>query len=344
MKPVLKLMRPGLLNLKPYSAQSYAPGKIYLNSNENPYPLKNAAGLNRYPPARPQNLTAAAAKFYKVKPENLLLTAGSDQGIDTLIRAFCAEGKDCVLVTAPGFVMYETYAKIQGAGIYYAPLQNGLLDAAAVINTIKTKKPKIFFLPNPCAPLGVMFQETDVLKIIKAAAGKTIVAVDEAYLEFSKTPSFTRFLHKYQNLVILRTFSKAFALAGGRLGAVIADKDIINVLGAVLPPYPVCAGVFDAAYNLLTDKTILKAARENIDLLISEREALIKNLRSVKAVKYVYPGKTNFVFIRTADDKKIFAALAKNKIIVRYFEGYGLRVSVSTPEENAAVLRALGKI
>ncbi|WP_424244527.1 histidinol-phosphate aminotransferase [Elusimicrobium posterum] len=344
MKNTLKLVRPELRNLKPYAAECFEPGKIYLNANENPFPLSCAPKSNRYPEIRPQKLLAALAIYYKVKPENLVLTAGSDQAIDTIIRTFCTAGKDNILITKPSFSMYSVYAKVQNAAVNYVPLTDGKLDVKEVLKALKTFKPKVFFLPNPGAPQGVLFKQADILKIISAAKGKTMVVIDEAYLEFAKSPSYTKYLSKYPNLIVLRTLSKAFALAGARIGVAIANKEISSVFNAVLPPYPLSCTTISSAFALFSRPNNIKTAKSKIESIIKERKTLEPKLKKLKFIKKVYPSKTNFFFIETENDKKVFEILTKNNIIVRYFPQEGLRITVSSKTENAKLLKVLALI
>ncbi|MEJ1973448.1 MAG: aminotransferase class I/II-fold pyridoxal phosphate-dependent enzyme [Lacunisphaera sp.] len=206
----------------------------------------------------------------------LLVTRGSDEGIDLLLRTFCRAGQDAILITPPTYGMYVVAAGIQGAKVVTVPLireKNFALDADAVLAAI-TPAVKIVFLCSPNNPTGGLLERAAVLKVVRALAGRAIVAVDEAYVDFSDVPSLAEEIPSNPNLLILRTLSKAFGLAGARVGTTIADPAIITVLQKVIAPYPVPVPVLLAALAALSPEG-LEAAQQSVTQLIKERTRLM---------------------------------------------------------------------
>ncbi|ACC98267.1 Histidinol-phosphate aminotransferase [Elusimicrobium minutum Pei191] len=337
---VLNLVRKELLALSPYAADNFDNKKIYLNANENPFCLPFAPECNRYPMIRPAKLIKALASYYKANEKNITVTAGSDNAIDLIIRVFCRAGKDSVLICPPTFSMYSVYAKVQNAKILEVPLKDEKLDVKNIIKTIKTKKPKVCFIPNPSAPLGVLFNQKDILTVIKSAKKTTMVVLDEAYIDFAKADSFTKYINKYPNLIVLKTLSKACAMAGARVGAAIALKEVTTVLNAVVPPYPLAAGSISTAVKLLTSSKELAKNKRNIKIILKERERMKKELKKLSFINYIYPSQTNFLFIKISKEADFFNYLLKNKIVVRCFPRYGIRITVSNKTENNCLLKA----
>lgn len=240
------IIRPDLLDFTAYRSQTNreAIANIWLNANESPYPLelKLNVNVNRYPPRRPQSLLTTLANHYQVLPSNLLLSRGSDEAIDLLIRLCCRAGQDKVLICPPTFHMYEIYAKLQGAIIIPIPLikDTVLREFRLPLSEILSQwQPdiKIIFVCSPNNPTGHITQMDDIAALCAATAGKALVVVDEAYAEFSKYPSAIAELSRFNNLVILRTLSKAFGLAGTRCGVTIAAEEVIDWLQKISAPY-----------------------------------------------------------------------------------------------------------
>ena len=241
--PVLSLLRPEILALSPYSSarKESSGGRIWLDANENPLtPSTGKPLLNRYPEPQPADLIARLAAYYAVAENNILVTRGSDEGIDLLLRAFCRAGQDAILITPPTYGMYAVSAAIQNARVVAVPLladKNFALNPEAVLAAI-TPSVKLVFLCSPNNPTGALLARRDVLQLVQELLSKAIVVVDEAYLEFAGTPSLTQELAGNPNLVVLRTLSKAFGLAGIRCGVTIASPTLISVLQKIIAPYP----------------------------------------------------------------------------------------------------------
>ena len=241
------LARAEIVAMKPYSsARREAPGVgVLLNANESPRALLDgtaASALNRYPDPQPPELVAALARLYGQPEERVLVTRGSDEGIDLLTRVFCRAGQDAILQCPPTFGMYRIAAQIQGADIVSVPrdARNGYrLDRAAVLRALaEDERIRLVFLTSPNNPTGDAIEPEFLAELLAATGGRSIVVVDEAYAEFSQQPSALGLIADHDNLVVLRTLSKAFASAGLRCGTVLAQPPLISLLRRVIAPYP----------------------------------------------------------------------------------------------------------
>lgn len=353
---ITRLARPEILALKPYSsAASLGPraDMVRLDANENPYRAPSGEvgrlELNRYPDLRPVALMQKLAALYDISPESLLVTRGSDEGIDLLVRTFCRAGVDSVAILPPTFDMYGIAAQIQGAGIVEVPLGDGFtLNTDAVIEAVQAAdNVKLLFLCSPNNPTGNAMAREAVLALLDALPD-TVVVVDEAYFEFaaaiSGDPGFAGELANRENLVVLRTLSKAYGLAGARCGAVLAAPDVIELLSRVIAPYSVPVPVQAAALEALSPAGLART-RDNIRNILGEKERLGSALVRLAAVEEIYPSDTNFLLVRFADREAVFASLKAAGILVRDRDAQVsgcLRITVGTPEENSLLLAALG--
>jgi histidinol-phosphate aminotransferase len=241
---ILSLARPEIVALKAYSHASWDPDFDRLHANELPWRAetdRSVAGLNRYPEPHPHVLAERLAQLYEVEPSCLLPGRGSDESIDLLLRGFCRAGIDNVIICPPTFGMYAVAARIQGASVREVPLlasQGFALDADAVLAACDANT-RIVFLCSPNNPTGNVMDPASVRKILEALAGRALVAVDEAYIEFCGDASLARRLADHPHLVVLRTLSKAYGLAGARVGSLIASTEIVQLLAKVIPPYSI---------------------------------------------------------------------------------------------------------
>ncbi|MDD3182461.1 MAG: aminotransferase class I/II-fold pyridoxal phosphate-dependent enzyme, partial [Alphaproteobacteria bacterium] len=261
MNDILALIRPDLKGFGGYSSAaseaSGPPPAIKLDANESPWPpfgaVANFCNAHRYAEPQPLALRGRMAALWGVEAEQILLTCGSDQGIDVLLRLFCRAGEDEILVCPPTFAMYQVYAQIQGASVITVPLlENGQLDVPAIL-AAATDQTKLIFLPTPHAPTGHAMNKADILALCEGRAGKSLIVADEAYVEFSSTPAgLAPYINKTPNLALLRTLSKAHALAGDRVGCVIAGRELVQALRTVLPPYPLAQSAVRAALDALS--------------------------------------------------------------------------------------------
>jgi histidinol-phosphate aminotransferase len=350
---VLDLVRADLRDFAGYrSARAEAlRGDVWLNANESAWanPADADAVCRRYPEPQPPALLAALSRLYGVPADRVLAGRGSDEAIDLLVRATCVPGRDAVLVTPPVFGMYAVSARLQGAPLLEVPLvdaEDGLVpDVAAIVDAIASQPVKLAFLCSPSNPGGSAIAQEHIITIAEAARGRTLVVVDEAYAEFSGVPSALALLDRYAHLVVLRTLSKAHALAAARIGVAIGDPALIDVLRRCQAPYPVpapCATLAEAGLR----ESALQATRARIALVVRERERLRQALAAVAGVRRVYPSQANFLLVRFDDAQAAFDALLAAGVVVRDQRaapglGDALRITIGTPEQNDRVLAAL---
>ena len=345
--------RTDILALKPYAAGAQVDRTIRLNANEAPVcPWEGNAGdsLNRYPEARPVQLRDRLARLLDVPAEQLLVTRGSSEAIDALIRAFCAAYCDSVITTPPTFDMYRVYADIQGVELIDVPLDraNGFsLESEKIIANAR-EDTKLIFLCSPNNPTGSMIAEQDVVDIATQRQNRSIIVLDEAYIEFAGRDSMARLVGNLDNLVVLRTLSKAQALAGARCGAAIACPDLIDVVSRVLPPYTFPTPVVRCVIGALQDDRLAQSATV-VGNIIDERERLHAELQKYPAVRHVWPSSANFLLVEFGDLPAARGFLEENRILIRDFSNYPdlgncARITVGTAEENDALLGALAKL
>jgi histidinol-phosphate aminotransferase len=348
---VLQLVRPDILALTAYSSarKESKGGRVWLDANENPEtPSAAKPLLNRYPEPQPANLVAQLATLYGVIPAQVLVTRGSDEGIDLLLRTFCRAGQDAILITPPTYGMYVVAAGIQGARTITVPLireKNFALDADAVLRAV-TPDVKLVFLCSPNNPTGGLLERTAVMSLVKSLAGRAVVVVDEAYVDFSGQPSLAAEIPANRNLVVLRTLSKAYGLAGARVGTTIADPAVIAVLQKVIAPYPIPAPVLVAALAALTPAG-LAAAQQSVATLVAERTRLAAALPKLPAVKRVWPSNANYLLVEVADSAKTMAAGRAAGVVWRDRSKdvpNHIRITVGTAEENNATLEVLSRV
>lgn len=347
---VLDLARPDIRALTPYSSarMEASGGTILLNANESPWraDFDDTHGFNRYPDPQPAELVARLCALYGVSPEQLLVARGSDEGIDLLVRAFCRADKDAVATCPPTFGMYAISAAVQGADVIEVPLKADFsLDADALIANADTRV-KIVFACTPNNPTGNLVPLDQIEQLAVSFAGRALIVVDEAYIEFAQAPSAIGLLASYDNIAVLRTLSKAHALAGARVGSVIAHPDVIALLRRILPAYPLPTSCIDAALAALTP-TAIAATRARIDALVNGRDRMAVRLREVPGITNVFASAANFLLVRCEDAETTYRQLLSCGIVVRNVSGQRslagcLRVSVGTEQEIAALLEALG--
>ncbi len=350
MNKILQLVRPDILTLQPYQHAAWQPTLERLHANEMPWRASQdttAAGLNRYPEPQPLELIAHLAKLYGVAQENVLAGRGSDEGIDLLTRAFCRAGQDSVLICPPTFGMYKVSARIQGAGVVEVPLlkERGFaLDAQAVAAAWQPGI-KLVYLCTPNNPTGNLMERQAIETLCEQLADRAIVVVDEAYIEFSDRASLVSELPRFANLVILRTLSKAFALAGARCGTLLAHPDIVAVLARVITPYALPTATIEAVLNL-TDAAHCAESQRRIQLLREERTRLREQLQRLPLVRRVWPSETNFLLVECTDADRVLQAAVGAGLIIRDPRSQPalancLRISIGTPEQNARLMRGI---
>lgn len=352
MNPILQLARPDILSLQPYQHAVWEPSLERMHANEMPWRAAgdaSGAGLNRYPEPQPAELIERLAHLYDVAPDNVLAGRGSDEGIDLVVRAFCRAGQDSVIICPPTFGMYKVSARIQGARVVEVPLlkEKGFaLDAEALL-AAWCDGVKLVFLCSPNNPTGGALDREAIDGICSALAGRALVVVDEAYIEFAQIESMVRSLERFANLVVLRTLSKAYALAGARCGALIAHPEIVSLLGRVITPYALPTQTVEAVLALTNAQHASEAARR-IELIVSERERLARELAKLPLITRVWPSAANFLLIDCIDADVVLRAAASVGLILRDPRSQlglaeSLRISVGTPEQNERLLRGLAR-
>ncbi|MDE1900478.1 MAG: histidinol-phosphate transaminase [Alphaproteobacteria bacterium] len=352
------IMRPDLRDLAAYSsARGEAGGfvpTIGIDANEMPWPpfgqiagLLNAAGRapNRYPEAQPAALRARLGALWNVPAENILLGRGSDEGIDILMRLLCRAGIDRVMICPPTYGMYKVAAAVQGAAVDAVPLNgDAQLDMPAVLAACRPET-KLIFIPSPNAPMGHMMRRDDIIALCRARMGQGVVVVDEAYIEFSdNADGMLPDLAAQPNLVVLRTLSKAHALAGERVGCVIAAAPLIDMLGRIIAPYPLPHSSVQVALDALNPNGVVQNA-ERRKLIVAERARMTALLPQSPWIKRVFPSAANFILVETTDADAFMKHCRTYGILPRNRDTDmrgAVRLSVGAPAENDTVLRALG--
>ena len=346
---VLDLARPELRGIRPYVPGQYEPGCIRLNANESPWRTPgdtSERGLNVYPPPRPAALTAKLAEYYGIEPSQILVTRGSSEAIDVLIRGFCAAGRDRILICPPTFDMYRLYASIQNADVRRVPLRTGetfALDTDKVLAAVDAQT-KIVFICSPNNPTGQSMARADVERICRETAGRAVVVIDEAYHEFAETQNFLELRNRYEHVVLLRTLSKFVSLAGVRCGLLIAAPEVIEFSQGVLPPYTFPTPSIELVLQALSQDS-LRVSVERVALLKRERARLAEALGDVPDVLRVYPSDANFILVKVRDGQRFREMTRRAGILVRTFEDPLLqncvRITVGRPGDNDLLLRAV---
>ena len=341
------IARQAIVDFAAYSARGGSTGALHLDANESPYappPVRGAEDYNRYPEQQPSALCERLADLYSTSPDRLMVGRGADEAIEVLLRTFCEDGRDKILICSPTFGYYKTCAQISGAGIIDVPLtQDYQWDTAAILKTAKTAKNlKIIFLCTPNNPTGTVITD-DLVEQLCEACPNTLIVVDEAYEEFSSTLSYTPQIMKYQNLVVMRTLSKAYALAGVRGGVAIADPRVINLMLKVLPPYPIARPVEDAILAALSPAAMSTHAAR-LDEWLSERTHMFNELQKSPYIAKVWPSEANFLLIDVKDDEVLMRELARRHVKIRDYRSTTghMRISIGSPEENTIALLAFG--
>lgn len=343
MNAILKLARPDILTLQPYQHASWEPTLERMHANEMPWRADGDAtfaGLNRYPEPQPQELIEHLAQLYGVAPSNVLAGRGSDEGIDLLVRGFCRAGVDSVIICPPTFGMYKVSARIQSAGVIEAPLikERGFaLDVDAVLDAWR-ETVKIVFLCSPNNPTGNLLDRNAIERVCEALENKALVVVDEAYVEFARSQSVVGMLDRYPNLVVLRTLSKAYALAGARCGTLIAHADIVSLLARVITPYAISTQTIESVLKY-TDMEHCTTSARRIDTLLAERTRLHERLTQLPLIRRVWPSDANFLLVECIDADRVLRAAIGSGLIIRDQRAQRalpncLRISVGTLEQN----------
>ena len=311
--------------------------EVFLDANENPFDT----GLNRYPDPLQKELKEKIAFEKQVNPEQIFLGNGSDEAIDLLIRIFCEPGQDEIVTLPPTYGMYKVSAALSNINIVKIPLSNDFkINTKEVLERVDDHS-KILFICSPNNPTGNDIPLEQITQLLDNFTG--IVVVDEAYIDFSKQDSCTNLLTRYPNLIILQTFSKAWGLAGIRLGMAFAHPEIIQLLNKVKPPYNINQLTQTAALKALDNS---KTKEENVQSVLEQRAFLEQAFTTLDFVKKVYPSDANFLLVQMDEPRVIYEYLLKSNIIVRdrsTVTGCAgcLRFTIGTATENKRLIMAL---
>ncbi len=339
-----KILRSHLKELEPYSSardEFSGEARIFLDANENAIGSTVNELYNRYPDPYQRSIKEKLAGIKRVKPEQIFLGNGSDEAIDLIIRAFCEPAEDNVIILPPTYGMYKVSAGINNVTVVQVPLTADFnIDETALFAHINANT-KVIFICNPNNPTGNALDEGPIIHLLEQFSG--CVVVDEAYIDFAAHESFTKYLDKYPNLIVMQTFSKAWGLAALRLGMAFADTSIINVLNRIKPPYNINGLTQEKALQALSNETIKNTMVASI---LKEREWLIAALSELEMVQKIYPSDANFILVKMEDPRAVYKYLIAEMVVVRdrsnvhLCEGC-LRITVGTRAENDVLVLKL---
>ena len=338
---ILEMARHSVRELKPYASakdefKDFDRELIYLDANENPYDN----GLNRYPDPNQLALKQKISKLKHIPVENILLGNGSDEVLDMIFRVFFEPGKDNIITNTPTFGMFKVLSSLNNIGCKQVSLTSDFqLDVPAIKKAIDGHT-KAIFICSPNNPTGNLMKADHIKVLLELGL---LVVVDEAYIDFADIQSWTQQLNRYNNLIVSQTFSKAFGLAGIRLGVCYADSRIIDLLQKVKMPYNV---------NVLTQTTALKylendkVRRQQILEIVNNREQLAKDLLKIGFVENIYPSDSNFILVKVDDADKRYKQLIGKELVIRNRNKEPLcenclRITVGTSKENAILMQSL---
>ncbi len=335
---IQKLVRKNILNLAPYSsAREECQGKegIFLDANENPF-----GTYNRYPDPNQTELKQRLAEIKKVDAKKIFLGNGSDEVIDLAFRIFCEPNQDKAMTFTPTYGMYEVSANINSVQLIKLPLNTEFqIDRKTIEPYFSNKNLKLIFICSPNNPTGNLIKTDDIKFILDNFRG--IVIIDEAYIDFAEQESFIKELENYPNLIISQTLSKAWGLAGLRLGIALMNEEILSYYKKVKSPYNISSVNQKVALQVLSNE---KEFQNNVDMILKEKSKLIEDFQSLKIVRKIYPSDANFLLVEVDNAKEVYSKLISKQIIIRNRDSViknCIRITVGSEEENAILLSAL---
>ena len=340
-----KLIRPAIKAMKSYSSardefESQDEDLVFLDANENPFPN----GLNRYPDPQQMQLKNKLAALKGLRPSQILCGNGSDEVLDLIFRAFCEPNKDAIITLTPTYGMYAVLANLNGIQQQCVSLTADFqIDVPAVLNAIRPNS-KLLFICSPNNPSGNVMSRTAIKEILKAFKG--LVVIDEAYIDFTDTQSWLDHLSEYPNLVVTQTLSKAYGLAGIRLGICYASEEIIAVLNKIKPPYNINSLTQKAAISAISQR---ENTKQQLKTILDQRTELIKEFKKIAWIEKLYPTDANFILIRVDNANLRYEQLKNKGIIVRNRTREDgctncLRITVGTAEENKRLINTLNTL
>ena len=338
---IQNITRTNVKNMKPYSSardefKDFSHNMVFLDANENPF----QNGINRYPDPQQKQLKSILSKQKKVNENQILLGNGSDEVLDLLFRAFCEPNSDNVITLPPTYGMYGVLANLNAVENREVLLSKDFQPNVEEILSNVNASTRMIFLCSPNNPTGNSFDDEAVFKILKSFNG--LVVIDEAYIDFSKNESWLSQMASFPNLVVTQTLSKAYAMAGLRVGILYASAEIISILNKIKPPYNV---------NTLSQETAIKKLEQNtlvaqIKRIVSERKKLIESLAALSFIKKIFPTDANFILVQVDESEKRYEQLITKGIVIRNRSNQALcdnclRITVGTKEENSKLLEIL---
>ena len=338
---IQNIIRTNVKNMKPYSSardefKDFSHNMVFLDANENPF----QNGSNRYPDPQQKKLKSILSKQKKISENQILLGNGSDEVLDLLFRAFCEPNIDSIITLPPTYGMYSVLANLNAVENREVELSKDFEPNVDAILSNIDDKTRMIFLCSPNNPTGNSFEDKAVFKLLKSFNG--LVVIDEAYIDFSQNESWLSQMDSYPNLVVTQTLSKAYAMAGLRIGILYASATIIAILNKIKPPYNI---------NHLSQEMAVKKIEQNtlvaqIKKIVSEREKLVKSLGTIPFVKKIFPTDANFILILVDDAEKRYEQLINKGIVIRNRSNQVLcdnclRITVGTKEENLKLIEIL---
>ena len=340
-----EFLRENIRNIKPYSSardeyKDITDGMLFIDANENPF----NTNVNRYPDPQQVNLKSQLAQLKGISENNILLGNGSDEVLDLIFRAFCEPNKDKIISLPPTYGMYSVLANINAVENIEVPLTSEFQPDFDDISRAANSHTKLLFICSPNNPTANSFEANIIEKLIVDFEG--IVVIDEAYIDFSKEKSWLSRLIEFPNLIVTQTLSKAYGLAGIRLGICYASEDIILVLNKIKPPYNINQLTQDKASERLSN---IKDIKNEVDIILNEREKLAAELKSISLVEIVYPSDANFLLVKVDDANKRYKQLIEKGIVVRNRTTQTLcenclRFTVGTKVENEKLIEVLNQL
>lgn len=342
---IQKLIRPTIKALKPYSSardefQGVSADMVFLDANENPF----ENGVNRYPDPHQNKLKTLLSKIKNIPTQNMLLGNGSDEVLDLIFRMFCEPHVDNVIILPPTYGMYEVLANLNAIETIKVPLSTNFQPEIDSIINVSNSRSKILFLCSPNNPTGNSFLNAAVENLLNKFEG--IVVIDEAYIDFSKQSSWLDRLEEFPNLIITQTLSKAYGMAGIRLGICYASEEIIATLNTIKPPYNVNELTQNKAIENLNNVDLVK---NQIGEILKGRTDLINELNKINFISKIYPSDANFILIKVDDANKRYNQLLSKGIVIRNRTNQHncencLRITVGTSTQNKRLLKILKEL
>ena len=356
MSTITELATERVRQLTPYLSARRIGGKghNFLNANEAPKSatfLMKSITLNRYPECQPPEVIEAYADYSGVAEENILVSRGSDESIGLLVRTYCEPGKDAILISTPTYGMYSISADTAGVKtVDVPPADDFQPDVEAIRNTVENGSDniKVIFICSPNNPTGNVVDDEKLTQILEFTKGRCLVVVDEAYIEFCPEATKVKFMKDYDHLVITRTLSKAFALAGIRCGFTLANPEVIKLMLKVIDPYPIADPVAQIAVQALSTHGIA-IMKERVAELKERRDRFVEEVKKLDFVQEVFYENANYILIRFKDGEALFKACADKGIILRDFHTKTrlqncVRITIGSEEEMNEVLSVFHSI